>query len=139
MDLSGYKIKLPIQVRFRDTDAMGHVNNAVFLSLLELARVEYWATVTGSRDYTSMQFILVRVEIDFRSPIKLGDDICVYIRTSKMGRSSWEFDYKIMDRHGDRLVAEAKTVQCCFDYQRNKVQRMTDEFRKKMEEFDASA
>ena len=135
-DLSKFKIHLDIQLRFRDTDAMGHINNAAYLSYLELARMQYWETLSGSRDYSLVDFILVRAEIDYRSAAKLGDFVRVYIRVNRLGRSSWDFEYKVLDQSSGRLIAEAKTVQCSFDYAKSKVKRLDPAMRRKIAEFE---
>ena len=62
-------------VRFRDCDAMGHVNNAVFSTYLEQARI----AIVGALD----TFILARVEIDFRAELRAGEDIEVRSRCSR--------------------------------------------------------
>jgi acyl-CoA thioester hydrolase len=49
MDYSQFKHQLPIQIRFVDIDAFGHVNNAVFASYYEMARVAYFDQVLGER------------------------------------------------------------------------------------------
>ena len=71
-DIASYKVHVDIQVRFRDTDAMRHVNNAVYLSYLELARMQYWKSLTGLKGYSLVEFIIARVQIDYRSPVKMG-------------------------------------------------------------------
>lgn len=138
-DLAAYRAQFDLQVRFRDTDAMGHVNNAVYLSYLEYARMKYWEAQMRTRDYSKLDFILVRAEIDFRSPVKLGEDIRIGIRASAIGRSSWEFEYRIVETNAGRMVAEARTVQCSFDYQKQKVKRLTPEFKAGLAAFDGSA
>ncbi|MBI4055487.1 MAG: acyl-CoA thioesterase [Elusimicrobia bacterium] len=135
-DCAAYKMFVDIQVRFRDTDAMGHVNNAVYLSYLELARVKYWERLLGLRDYSQVDFILVRVEIDYRSPVEMGNEIRVYIRVSSLGRSSWVFDYRIVEQATGRLVAQAQTVQCRYDYRNKKVLRMDESVRKKIADLE---
>ncbi|MBI4052378.1 MAG: acyl-CoA thioesterase [Elusimicrobia bacterium] len=136
VDLSKYKVHLDVQVRFRDTDAMGHVNNAVYLSYLELVRMKYWEVLSGVKDFSRADFILVHVDIDYRSPVRVGEEIRIYVRASGLGRSSWEFEYKIVEQGTGRLVVEARSVQCCYDYEKNKVKRMEDSFKRKMAEFD---
>jgi acyl-CoA thioester hydrolase len=49
IDLSIFKLKLPVNIRFSDFDLLAHVNNATFLTYLEEARIEYFATVIGDR------------------------------------------------------------------------------------------
>lgn len=131
-----YKLKVPIQVRFRDTDAMGHVNNAVFLTYLEYARVAYWRAAAFARGHKDIDFILARAEVDYRSPILLSDEVEVWIRVSALRRSSFDFAYRIVEAKTGKLKAEAMTVQACYDYAKNKVKRMEPELRRALAEFE---
>ncbi len=71
-----FRHRTPLQVRFRDTDAFGHVNNAVFFSYIELARIRYLLDVIQPAEpFERMPLILARVELDFRSPIMFGEDV----------------------------------------------------------------
>ena len=96
------------RVRFRDCDAMGHVNNAVFSTYLEEARIG----VLGDL----IDFILARVEIDFRSELRNGEEVEVRTRCSRIGTKSFELEHVISA--GDRVVAEAKSVLVSYDYGR---------------------
>ena len=77
-----------IDVRFRDTDPMGHVNNAVYLTYLEVARQAYWKQVAGHVSYDSVPFVVARAAIDFRSPLRVGETVRVALRTDWVGQSS---------------------------------------------------
>ena len=66
--MEGFRVVVPIQPRFRDTDAMGHINNAVFVTYFEVARTAYWQAMTGMAHYERVPFILAHTTIDFRSP-----------------------------------------------------------------------
>ena len=94
------------RVRFRDCDSMGHVNNAVYSTYLEEARIE----VVGSLE----AFILARVEIDFRAELRAGEEIETRTRVGRIGTKSFELEHEI--RSGERLVAEAKSVLVAYDY-----------------------
>ncbi|MDX6474634.1 MAG: acyl-CoA thioester hydrolase, partial [Gaiellaceae bacterium] len=93
-------------VRFRDCDAMGHVNNAVYSTYLEQARIG----ILGDLE----PFILARVEIDFRAELRADEQIEVRSRCSKIGIKSFELEHQIWT--GDRLVADAKSVLVGYDY-----------------------
>ncbi|MBI3300401.1 MAG: acyl-CoA thioesterase [Elusimicrobia bacterium] len=134
----GYKVSVDVQVRFRDTDAMGHVNNAVYLSYLELARLHYWRTVTGSRDIKAIDIIVARVEIDYRAAVMLDTELACWVRVSEWGRSSFTMEYRLEEKGAGRLMAQAKTVQACFDYAAGKVKRVPEEFRRKAEALEAA-
>ena len=94
------------RVRFRDCDAMGHVNNAVYSTYLEEARIGVLGGLSG--------FILARVEIDFRAELRMGEEIEVRTRCSRIGTKSFDLEHVIAT--GERVVAEAKSVLVAYDY-----------------------
>jgi acyl-CoA thioester hydrolase len=94
------------RVRFRDCDAMGHVNNAVYSTYLEQARIG----ILGGLE----PFILARVEIDFRAELHAGEDVEVRSRCPRIGTKSFDLDHEVWA--GDRLVAQAKSVLVGYDY-----------------------
>jgi acyl-CoA thioester hydrolase len=97
-------------VRFRDVDALGHVNNAVYLTYLEQARIAFLAPMGA--DQTGM--ILARAELDFRAQVGFGDEVEIEVRPIRVGTKSFELGYTIRVRGA--VVAEAKTVLVAFDY-----------------------
>jgi acyl-CoA thioester hydrolase len=111
-------------VRFRDLDSLGHVNNAVYLTYLEQARVAF----LSPRGAEIASMILARVEIDFRAQVSLGETVEIALTPSRVGTKSFELAYEL--KVGDRLVAEAKTVLVAFDYERGRSKPMPEEWRK---------
>ena len=95
------------RVRFRDCDAMGHVNNAVYSTYLEEARIG----VLGDL----VDFILARVEIDFRSELRMGEEVEVRTRCPRVGTKSFDLEHVIAA--DGRVVAEAKSVLVSYDYE----------------------
>ncbi len=126
---SKFRFSITVDVRFADMDSMGHVNNAVYLSYLEIARVEYWRALTKKRDWRSLDIIVARVEIDYRAPATVDTELTVWVRTSELKRSSFVMDYRVEEKGTGRLIAEARTVQACFDYKAGKVQRIPEAVR----------
>ncbi len=98
-------------VRFRDVDAMGHVNNAVFLTYLEEARIAFLQPFGAE----PAGMILARVEIDFRAPLQIGDEIEIGVRPARVGEKSFDLEYEV--RAGETVAAEAKTVIVSYDYE----------------------
>ena len=119
--------------RFRDTDAMGHINNAVYVTYLEVARQEYWRRMSGTTDYGSVPFILAHVTVDFRSEALVGDILVLKIRCEWVGGKSFAFRYEIRARDTGRLVIEASTVQVCYDYAAKQSIAMPDDLRRALE------
>jgi acyl-CoA thioester hydrolase len=112
------------RVRFRDCDAMGHVNNAVYSTYLEQARVG----ILGALE----PFILARVEIDFRAELRAGEDVEVRTRCPRIGTKSFDLEHQVWT--GDRLVAEAKSVLVGYDYEASTSVPLTENQRRKLSE-----
>lgn len=134
--MDGYRLVAEVPVRFGDTDAMGHVNNAVYLSYLEAARVEYIRRVFGIVEPRDYGVIIARVEIDYKSPLFHHETVLVGCRIEELGGSSILMDYRLEEKATKRLVARAKTVMVAYDYALGKPKRLGDELRRKMEDFD---
>jgi acyl-CoA thioester hydrolase len=134
--MDGFKIVSDVQVRFSDTDALGHVNNAVYLSYLESARVDYLRELLGAKKIEELGVIIARVEIDYKSPAFHHETMRVGCRVEEIGGSSIKMDYRVEDRDTGRLVALAKSVLVTYDYALKRVVRVSDEWREKMEDFD---
>ena len=106
----------PLEIRFRDCDALKHVNHAVYVTYCEQARFAYWRHLTGATGIEDIHFIVARVEFDYSAPATLGDQLVVRLWTSAIGRSSFTMDYEIADPTAGRVFAKARTVQVMFDY-----------------------
>ncbi|MFN2627963.1 MAG: acyl-CoA thioesterase [Gaiellaceae bacterium] len=120
--MSGFRFVHRERVRFRDCDSMGHVNNAVFSTYLEEARIR----VLGGLE----PFILARVEIDFRSQLWAHEEVEVGTRCSRIGTKSFDLEHEL--RAGERVVAEAKSVLVAYDYVRGESVPLSDELRRKL-------
>jgi acyl-CoA thioester hydrolase len=118
------------QVRFRDLDPMGHVNNAVFLTYLEQARVAFFSEMGAATGLEEMNMIVARVEIDFKAPVRLGQEVEISVRASRFGTKSFDLDYEL--RVEGELVAVAKSVQVAYDYNRREPVPVPAEWREKL-------
>ncbi len=111
-----------LDVRFRDCDPMGHVNNAVYSTYLEEARIGVLGGLSS--------FILARVEIDFRAELRAGEEVEVDARCSRVGTKSFELEHEL--RAGERVVAEARSVLVSYDYERGESVPVPDELRARL-------
>ncbi len=85
---------VPVEVRFRDLDPLGHVNNAVYLSYMELARVRYFQRIVP--DWLEEgHFVVARMEVDYLKPILLGQEVRVGVRAVALGRSSFRMEHRV--------------------------------------------
>ena len=125
-----------IELRFRDTDAFGHVNNAVYLSYFEAARAGYYALVTGTPFMTGEHgsahtFVIAEARVAYRAPVRFGEKLLVGCRFAWTGRTSFGLEYRIRAEETAagtaRIVADGETVQVMFDLERNRVTRVPDD------------
>jgi acyl-CoA thioester hydrolase len=113
-------------VRFRDVDAMGHVNNAVYATYLEQARIAFLSP--GGAEVENM--ILARLEIDFRSPARSGETLEITVVPSRVGTKSFGLDYVVSAR--DRVVAEAKSVIVAYDYEHGRSMDIPEKWKERL-------
>jgi acyl-CoA thioester hydrolase len=114
---------VPVEVRFNDVDGLGHVNNALYLTYLENARMRFFTEQAGSKSERDFPFILAMAALDYKSPIKMGSQPVVKFWTARIGGKSWDFDYEIKDAKTSVLYATGKTVQVAYDY---KIEKSTE-------------
>jgi len=138
--MEGFDVVIPIEVMFRDVDAMGHTNNSVYLTWLENGRFAYWRAMQGQdADYADVPFVLARAEIAFRAPTHAGEKLSLGIRLGRVGRRSFDFVYRIVRGAGRQVVAEATTVQVMYDYEAGASMAMSEAFRKRLLSVDGRA
>jgi len=128
-----------LDVRFRDCDPMGHVNNAVYLTYLEQARFAHWRAVWG-HNFEGLPdgtpgVILARAEIDYRIPARYGDVLEVRIGLERIGRTSFTYVYDVVDQR-EQIVANARTVQVMYDYGIGAPAPLSDELKSRLGEPD---
>lgn len=104
----------PIEIRWRDVDAYGHVNNAVFLTYLEEARDEWLERALGAEG-DAWDYVIARVEVDFRRELTLEDDrIVSRCALHSLGTSSIRTREELRTLGGE-VAAEAEAVLVARD------------------------
>ncbi len=122
------KLSTEIEVRFSDLDAYGHVNNAVFFTYLETARVKLFQERFSELMEKGLLFLVVEASCRYRRPIELDDRVLIDIATEEVGRSSFIFTYLVHNGSGKEF-ADARTVMVCFDQGRGKTVAIPPDFR----------
>lgn len=105
--------EIPIPVQYRDIDTLGHVNNAVYLAYMEVVRVAFARQVLGITSVSQYDFVVARIEIDYRRPVRIEDELRCAMWTERVGRTSFTIGYRMTV--GGETVVEAKSVQVFID------------------------
>ncbi len=101
----------PVDVRWRDTDALGHVNHAVFLTYLEEGRDAFYAQVLGSEPH----YVVVRIEVDLRAEVFRDDrHLTVQVAVERLGTTSLTTRETIINAVGE-VAADARVVTVRWD------------------------
>jgi acyl-CoA thioesterase FadM/nitroreductase len=124
-----------IPLRFSDLDAMGHVNNAVTITLIETGRLKFFAEVLGARRPEDIDFILAEVSCRYRVPIQLADVVHVRMYVTDVGRSAFRFNCTLFDPRDGRVFVEAETVQVQYDYRTGRPGPLPPELTAKLADF----
>lgn len=132
-----FKYKTAIEMRFNDLDMMGHVNNAVYFSYMEIGRTKYWEHAINW-DWHKTGVIIAQASIDYIAPILLNDKVSMYIRTSRIGNTSFDLEYLIVKTVNSKeiICSKGKTVCIAFDYNAKKPTAIPDRERNKMIAFE---
>ena len=130
-----FRVHCPVEVRFRDCDLMGHVNNAVYLTYLEIARFAYWKAAGLDRIEGEISYIMARVEIDYRASANFGDVLDVGLAVTGIGRSSFTMAYEIRNQDG-RVISTARSVQVSYDWAAGRSLPVPDAIRQRIQEFE---
>jgi len=136
-----FKFHCEVEVRFRDLDAMGHVNNAVYFSYFEVARTGYMRAL-GHRPPDEISFadlypfIMLDVYCKYLAPAVLSQKLLVYLRTSRIGTKSYEFEYLITDKKDGHRVAWGNSTQVYYDYRREQTLPIPDDFQSRIENLE---
>ena len=89
-----------------------------------------WTAVRENHNGNPINFIIARVEVDYRAPIHLGDQLSIAMWVSHIGSKSWEFTYKIYHQKTDIVYAQAKSTQVGYDYHTNNSVVLNDNVKK---------
>lgn len=123
---------VPHQVIFRDVDAYGHVNNAVYFTYFEWARTLLWFEVVGFGGPNDIGFIVAHAQCDFRKQIAL-ETIEICVRVGELRNTSFDTHYEIRKMDGE-IAATGKVTVVLFDWERASKMAISDELRRKLTE-----
>lgn len=134
--MNNFRSRIPIQIRFNDIDLAGHVNNAVYITYFELARVAYINEFMGDIkiDWKEEGLILAKIEMNYKMPIFLEDTIVIETWVSRMGTKSLDMTCSIIKiaKGVEIEVATGIAVIVCFNYKTNQTIVIPESWRNKI-------
>ena len=133
-------LRFPLATRYSDYDTKGHVNNAVYLTYFEWARVQAWrshgvsAAGISAADIADPPLIVAEARVKYVSPANIGVPLAIEISVKEIRTKGFSFSYRIVaSEENDRLVAEGETVQVAYDYSAGRTMAIPPTMRKALE------
>jgi acyl-CoA thioester hydrolase len=120
-----------VEVRFRDLDMLGHVNNAVYATYFESARLAYYQQLTGL-PLEQLNIILAESTITFHVPALFGDTLDIGVRVASIGNKSFVMEYMVVTERGESTIkiASGRTVLVAYDFKVGKTMPVAEELRR---------
>ena len=124
-----------IEVRFRDCDSLRHVNNAVYFTYFEQARLVMAETLGLRRvlEDVGLGLILAHTSCDYKAQLVFGDQVDVRVGVDTIGRSSFAYRMEARRVRDGAVMALSRSVQVVFDYPAQRTAPIPDTLREKLE------
>lgn len=137
MDKINFKHITPIQLRFNDFDALGHVNNSVYFSFYDLGKTSYFAVVLSKTEVgTEVGVVIGHIEVSFLLPVYPGENVAVQTAVVEIGNKSFKLLQHLVDLDTNEIKCICNTVMVCFDAKTKTTRQISDEWRKAMADFE---
>jgi acyl-CoA thioester hydrolase len=130
-----YRFWKAVQVRWSDMDVMGHVNNAVYFTYLEVARIDFLRgrSLKSGMKQDGKGFGLVSIGCDFRKQIHYPADLEIGTRITKIGNRSFHIDQGVFLKDEPQLMAHGRSVMCWVDYEAGRAIPLPQDLRHALE------
>lgn len=129
-----------IEVRYRDTNSMGHVSSPIYYDYLQSAYLEYMHGLLELPKSRKLPHIMVRTSCEYVSQAVYGDRISILSRVTSFGNKSFEMEHvmQVADDSG-REVARASSTHVMFDYESQKTYPVPEEFKHAVARYQSRA
>ena len=130
-DISNEVHEIPVEVTTSDIDELGHVNNVVYLRWVQDAAVSHWRSATSSDEQATVLWVVIRHEIDYKRPARLGDEVVVRTWVGEAKEASFERFTNIVRKADGVVLAKALTLWCPINARTGRIVRIPEDLRKR--------
>lgn len=137
--MSEFKFYYPIEVRYADLDAQGHLNNAKYLTYFETARTQYYIHLglfTPGQSFLDIGVIMADARVTFLAPIQFETPVKAGVRFSKLGNKSMTVEQNLVHAESGEVLATGQVILVAFDYHTNKTVPIPDLMREKISTYE---
>lgn len=132
-----FRHSTPVQVRFADTDLLGHVNNSIYLQYMDMGKTAYFtAAAPGDIDWRHVNIVVVNINCDFLAPTTLGEPVEVLTQTTRIGDKSLALEQRVVNSATGQVKCAARTIMAGFNPATGESQPIADEWRRSISHFE---
>ena len=137
METPKFRHIVPLQIRFNDIDALGHLNNSVYFSFYDLGKSSYFETVKGKEiDWKDADIVIANIHADFFSPVFFKDTIAVQTTVAEIGNKSMRVLQQIINTQTNEIKAECSTIMVGFDVKLSTAKEISENWRKCISQYE---
>lgn len=136
-DLSAYRHRSRIEMRWSDLDELRFINNSLFLTYFEQGRMSYFQHAC-QWDWDKDTIILAKVLLDYVKPLVYTDNPYLYMRCPRIGTKSFDLEYLVVNEAAEEkeLVAKGLTVQVMYNYETRSSEAIPERIKEQLVEFE---
>lgn len=129
----------PIEVKYREVDAMGHVGSAVYYDYLQHAYLSFMHALLDMPPTEKLPHIMVKTACEYIRPAHYGDRLKICSSVTRFGSKSFDLEHLMMlDNNENAIVAKGYSTHVMFDYSNNASLPVPEEFKAKVERFQGA-
>ncbi len=135
----GFHFSTEVRVRLPETDVMGIVFHGYFFTYMEVGRMDYLRNLGLTEDVKPIkgfENVVVHVACDFQSPARFDDPLVVFVRIAEIKRTSFRFEFQMLHKRENRVVATGESVHCAIDKATWKPITVPEDFRAIIRKFE---
>lgn len=132
-----FRHRQPIQLRFNDIDMLGHLNNSIYIQLLDLGKTNYFHQfIDGRLDHDKLAIVVANINCDFHAPAYLEERLEVLTAVESISEKSLRLEQRIVNADTDEVKCRAITTMVSIDPNTGRAVDITSEWRKSLSEFE---
>ncbi len=136
-DIQAFRHHMPLQMRFNDIDMLGHLNNSIYLTFMDLAKTRYFQAVLGGRlDWHKIGVVIVNINCNFCAPTFFDEDIEVETAVIAIGEKSLTLEQRIYNPSNRQVKCQCRTIMSGFDMQTHTSAAITPEWIEALEAYE---
>lgn len=129
--------RMPLQMRFNDIDLLGHLNNSVYLTFMDLAKACYFRDVNGGEmDISEIDVVVVNINANFCAPTFFNEEIEAETAVTAIGEKSLTLEQRIYRISDHQVKCSCRTIMSGFDVKTNTSIPITAEWVRKLELYE---